>query len=49
MRKEERINEVYRNSKEIQYSDQVSEMGFDQSTSSIPKKSFASCIQNYKI
>jgi hypothetical protein len=48
MRKEERINEVYRNSKEIQYSDQISEMGYDYSTSSIPKKSFASCIKTYK-
>lgn len=49
MRKEERINEVYRNSKEIQYSDQISEFGYDHSTSFMPKKSFASCIKKCKI
>lgn len=49
MRKEERIYEVYKNSKEIQYSDQVSEMGYEMSLMSNPKKSFANCIKDYKI
>ena len=49
MRKEERINEVFKNSKEIQYSDQISEIGNEFSLMSYPKKSFANCIKDYKV